>query len=276
MKKIFVWIKSHVILTTIISLLIATIAVPVIINELYKINKGYITEWGAADVLDYYGSVLSFISTTILGVATIILSVQANRTNDRLLELEYSKNKPCLKPVLGRYSLYFGKELKETEKLKNGNNALLITPLFVTQPRSGLTTTIAVLSFKITNTGNSNIESIHIDSIDFGLAVTHNLMTINKATIQGDTSFKINETRNILFEFKQEFFEDKKDEIINPDLNDTDIMPYIFLELTIITQEGIKFKEQLNIETDLEIKYNNGKANCLRSLQVSDLKIDKI
>ena len=41
--------------------------IPVIINESYKMNDGYITIWGATDFLQFYGSFLTFIGTITLG-----------------------------------------------------------------------------------------------------------------------------------------------------------------------------------------------------------------
>lgn len=38
--------------------LLAVIGGPIIINECYKGDSGYITIWSAADTLSYYGTVL--------------------------------------------------------------------------------------------------------------------------------------------------------------------------------------------------------------------------
>lgn len=51
--------------------LIFVFAVPIIINELYKTGTGYITMWGAPDVLSYYGAILGTASTIGALVATI-------------------------------------------------------------------------------------------------------------------------------------------------------------------------------------------------------------
>lgn len=55
--------------------------VPVIINELYKLNKGYITIWGASDVLSFYGAVLSFIGTVALGTLALWQNHLINKQN---------------------------------------------------------------------------------------------------------------------------------------------------------------------------------------------------
>ena len=47
------------------------IGIPIIINELYKLNKGYLTLWGAADVLAFYAVILSEIITIGALIATI-------------------------------------------------------------------------------------------------------------------------------------------------------------------------------------------------------------
>ncbi|HHX60816.1 MAG TPA: hypothetical protein GX707_08895 [Epulopiscium sp.] len=57
------------------------VAIPVIINQSYKSNSGYITLWDAADVLSYYGSFSG-------AVGTIILGIIAWQQNKRLLKIE--------------------------------------------------------------------------------------------------------------------------------------------------------------------------------------------
>lgn len=46
---------------------VLVILIPFLINESYKVGTGYITEWGANDVLSFYGSILSFLGTVFLG-----------------------------------------------------------------------------------------------------------------------------------------------------------------------------------------------------------------
>lgn len=58
------------------------IIIPLIINKLYNMNFVLVyTDWGAAEALAFYGSVLTFLGTTILGFFTVKLSKEANRTN---------------------------------------------------------------------------------------------------------------------------------------------------------------------------------------------------
>lgn len=63
--------------------------VPLLINELYKCNAGYVTMWGAADALSYYGNVLNGCITTGTVTATILFTYwQIKR--DRYLEKNLS------------------------------------------------------------------------------------------------------------------------------------------------------------------------------------------
>ena len=50
------WIKWCAL---VIGALAAIVGVPIIINECYKANSGYMTIWGAADVLSYYGTIIA-------------------------------------------------------------------------------------------------------------------------------------------------------------------------------------------------------------------------
>lgn len=66
------WIKWCAL---VIGALAAIVGVPIIINECYKANSGYMTIWGAADVLSYYGTILGTLAT----VATIVVTISFTR-----------------------------------------------------------------------------------------------------------------------------------------------------------------------------------------------------
>lgn len=81
-------------------LIIFVILIPIGINQLYKIDKGYVyvTMWNAADVLSYYGSVLTFIGTAFLGVAVMYqndsIDIRQNKMTSysslRLIKFDFS------------------------------------------------------------------------------------------------------------------------------------------------------------------------------------------
>lgn len=65
------------ILATVI-LLLLTIGVPISINEVYKYGSlygGYATEWGAADVLSYYGTILG----SAIAVSSLVITIWFTR-----------------------------------------------------------------------------------------------------------------------------------------------------------------------------------------------------
>ncbi len=61
-------------IAVIIFFVVLIIGVPICINEIYKINFGYITMWGPSDVLSYYGAVLGGLITVITLSITIFFT----------------------------------------------------------------------------------------------------------------------------------------------------------------------------------------------------------
>lgn len=69
---------------------ILTIGVPIIINEAYKSNSGYITMWGASDVLSYYGAVLGAL-IAVITLSVTILFTQKQIKRESYLNEEQAK-----------------------------------------------------------------------------------------------------------------------------------------------------------------------------------------
>lgn len=84
------FILKHKVVASIIGILIL-LFIPIIINELYKIGRGYVTMWGAADVLSFYGSFLSFLGTVILGIVAICQNHKAHKLNEQLQKLQQAQ-----------------------------------------------------------------------------------------------------------------------------------------------------------------------------------------
>ena len=61
--------------------LLLIVGVPIIINECYKTNSGYMTMWGAADALAYYGAIIASIGAA-LGVFVSIKAATKNYRDD--------------------------------------------------------------------------------------------------------------------------------------------------------------------------------------------------
>lgn len=67
--------------------LLAVIGGPIIINECYKGDSGYITIWNAADILSYYGTVLGvLVAATTMAVTIFFNRKQLQR--ERFLQLK--------------------------------------------------------------------------------------------------------------------------------------------------------------------------------------------
>lgn len=63
------WIKWLII--GLLAVTVFVVGVPIIINECYKTNSGYMTMWSAADVLSYYGTILG----VLVAAATIVVTI---------------------------------------------------------------------------------------------------------------------------------------------------------------------------------------------------------
>ena len=74
-------IKSRPLCILLVLLPIIAVAGAVIINELYRTGKGYITVWGGAEVLAFFGSVLSALGSATIGVV-------AWNQNKRILKVQ--------------------------------------------------------------------------------------------------------------------------------------------------------------------------------------------
>ena len=75
--------KKNIIIGIIVLLFIIFIG-PIIINEFYKKNQGYITLWGAKEVFYYYGTVISALGTIGLGIITVFVTSKLTEVSNGL------------------------------------------------------------------------------------------------------------------------------------------------------------------------------------------------
>ena len=73
----------YLLILLIVVIIFAIVGIPIIINELYTGNNGYLTKWGAKDVLAYYGSVLAFIGTVLLGALSLYQNNVFKKSNEK-------------------------------------------------------------------------------------------------------------------------------------------------------------------------------------------------
>ncbi len=90
MKK---WI-THIFLCIVFALIV--VLAPIIVNELYKLNNGYLTLWDAGDMLSYIATIISAAATFFISWIAITQSKKANKISDRLLKLEEINSVPSL------------------------------------------------------------------------------------------------------------------------------------------------------------------------------------
>lgn len=83
-------------------LIVNTFIIPIIIHFLFKIrveNYWIIAEWSAGEFLDYYGSLLTFLSTVLLSLLALWQNNEMKLENEEhrmyLENLELRKNLPC-------------------------------------------------------------------------------------------------------------------------------------------------------------------------------------
>lgn len=82
--------KAIKIIFYIITATFLVVGIPIIINECYKADCGYITVWSGADVLGYYGAILgSTIAVATLAITIVFTKKQIQR--DAFLKNEIEK-----------------------------------------------------------------------------------------------------------------------------------------------------------------------------------------
>lgn len=80
-----IWIP----IALVVGIAILVFGIPIAINEAYKCKFGYVTLWGANDVLSYYGAILgSIIAVATLSITIVFTRKQIMAENQRKAELE--------------------------------------------------------------------------------------------------------------------------------------------------------------------------------------------
>lgn len=81
-KKIFVKYKWLLIAL----LMISIIAIPMVVNILFKFSSAFPAEWSAGDALSYVSGLQALLGTIILGIITVEQGQDAQEVNRRLSE----------------------------------------------------------------------------------------------------------------------------------------------------------------------------------------------
>ncbi len=77
--------KRKILFTSSIFIIIYIIVflIPIVINELFKTGKGYVVVWDGADVLAFYGAILSFFGASALSVIALYQNKKFKSENDK-------------------------------------------------------------------------------------------------------------------------------------------------------------------------------------------------
>lgn len=185
----WVWIAAAVVMI---------VGIPLIINGLYLANGPIKTKWEAADVLDYYGTILSFAGTVVLGVIAVWQTQKANDLSKRMLDLEEIKYIPMV-------------DLCQINKvpsdLPNGTyqNALKVTPdgynLAMAEDNSILYSDADVLVFEIKNVSDTYITSLEILDLQYVAYVDGKPVQSNHSIVDrggGIRAFSVGEAQYLL------------------------------------------------------------------------------
>lgn len=276
MEKIFDWIDANRKKT--LGIICGIIILPIaIVHILFKIKTGCSllqAEYGPGDMLGYFGDVLSFLGTVILGYVAIRQTERANDISEKLMEMDIVKSKPCFDFVNSQlYVMTIKGDKEEIELQYSEEDCMILDLLYTSEPRSGLRTNIGQIELEVINTGHSDIRFVYVDKIRFYLSAGDRRNKNEKiAYIRGNTNLKVDEKKYLLIQIDREFLNDE-------DLNDTwyednaeKIMPHLELCLHLITIDGVDYYEKIKCVSNWKYGMKSDRNGIERELTV--LKVD--
>lgn len=235
----------------------------IIIHILFKWENGpewLVAKWEAGDVLNYTAAFMGTVSTIIFGVVTLKLSKQANDINERLLNIEYMRMQPRIDVQSEPYKIYFTDlerfrphKMREYEKTKRIFGNIIIENKV--RNIDVYNTLVAVMEFKIINIGESAITKIYVDNFSAYLSTESSKTPYNIRLNSENLMIEVGEIKTFTLLFNQEVHDES--ELINFNEEDRHLLPYLDFELTLITQNGLHFKEKMILSTNLYLIDNS-------------------
>lgn len=277
MERILEWINKHKKLSVL--LIVATILVPIIvIHILFKIktNCYWITaEWKAGDVLGYFGDVLSFVGTVVLGYVAICQTERANNISEKLMEMDLVKMKPCFDFINSqKYFMSLIDDGYKIEKKYKDDEVIFLDVLFTENPRTGMTANVCSIILDVTNSGHSDIRFIFIENINFYLLVTDKRNKNEKiAMIIGNSDIKVGETKKMIIQVRRELADDEDMEDTLYKDNIDKIMPHLEMDLHIVTTDGVDYYENIIWGTDWNCEMKSNINRIERKLSIMKLDV---
>lgn len=277
MEKVLKWINEHKRLSILMIVIIIFMPI-VVIHFLFKIRTGYYlitAEWEAGDVLGYFGDVLSFVGTIILGYVAICQTQKANNISEKLMEMDLVKMKLCFD--LKNSQRFFISLIDDANKIQEdykSDESILLDVLITANPRTGMTTKVCTMVLDVTNSGHSDIRFVFVKNIDFYLLVTDKRNKNEKIPmIIGSSDIKMGETKKLIIQIRREFVdeEDFKDTWYKD--NSKKIMPHLEMQLHIVTTDGIDYYENIVCGTNWNQEMEN-RTDCIeRELSITEINV---
>lgn len=275
------WISGHKILTAFICC--SMIFLPIlIIHVLFKIRTGIYwieAEWEAGEVLGYFGDVLSFVGTIILGAIAIFQTEKANNLNEELLDIERNRIKPCIDVENSHlYNIFLSEDIYKQFSKFERTERMTIEILYTQNPRTGYTTDSALIELEVHNSGGSDISQIYINDAECYLCVNdpHNNSNKKIGVITGNTGLKIDERRTLYIYIKREIC--SSSELYDNWYIDNcqQLMPHIEFDLVLETTVGERFLEKLSLGSGWDASMKNNGATLEREISIEKREISKV
>lgn len=273
--------------------IIAIFFVPIlIIHVLFKIKTNiYIlqAEWEPGDILNYIISFYSFLGTILLGYIAVRQTKCANDLSNKMADIEMQSLK--LEKVRHRpridisrnleYELYFGDSISEAREKLYNLDVLTIEPRFIPKERTGILSTVALMTIEIVNNSDVDIQDFYLNEMEFFISCNQP-SNQQSPFVMGDKFIPAHGKRNLVIDFRQEFdlSEGGEDEVVMKQLKwiseSNYIMPHFDMEFHIITVEGLEYKECLSLVSSQYQSDDTTSDVRKRVLGVSDIKITEL
>ena len=209
MKRVLDWLSKHK--KAVVLFCCILVFLPIItIHTLFKIKTDFYwiqADWKSGEVLGYFGDVLSFVGTVILGFVAILQTEKANNLNEELLAIERNKIKPCLDIESSHlYKIYLSDDIYKQFNKIDRSERMTIEILYTQNPRTGTTADSALIELEISNSGGSDISQIYIKNTECYLCVNDPNDNHNPKIpmLTGNTGLKIGEHKTLYIYIKRE------------------------------------------------------------------------
>lgn len=277
MEQVLKWINEHKRRSALLIVIIIFMPI-VVIHFLFKIKTGcYLitAEWEAGDVLGYFGDVLSFVGTIILGYVAICQTQKANNISEKLMEMDLVKMKPCFDfKNSQRYFMSLTDDANKVRENYKSDEVILLDVLITANPRTGMITNVCSMVLDVTNSGHSDIRCVYVENINFYLLVTDKRNKNKKIPmIIGDSGIRTGETKKMIIQIRREFVDedDFKDTWYKDNVDK--IMPHLEMRLHIVTTDGIDYYENIVCGTSWNQEMKN-RTNCIeRELNIMEIEV---